>query len=49
MLKADGFLNEKYPGGQEAHKMLLEGENFEVIARGKKNQIVDYEEYIMKT
>jgi alkylated DNA nucleotide flippase Atl1 len=47
-LKADGFLNEKYPGGQEAHKRLLESENFRVIARGKKYQVVDYEKYLMK-
>jgi hypothetical protein len=47
-LKADGFLNEKYPGGQEAHKRLLEGENFRVIARGRQYQVVDYEEYLMK-
>ena len=47
-LKADGFLNEKYPGGQEAHKKLLEGENFRVIARGKKYQVDDYEKYLMK-
>jgi alkylated DNA nucleotide flippase Atl1 len=47
-LKADGFLNEKYPGGQEAHKTLLEGEDFKVIARGKKYQVIDYEKYLMK-
>ena len=47
-LKADGFLNEKYPGGQEAHKRLLEAENFKVIARGKKYQVVDYEKYLVK-
>lgn len=47
-LKADGFLNEKYPGGQEAHKRLLEGENFRVIARGKKYQVVNYEKYLVK-
>jgi hypothetical protein len=47
-LKADGFLNEKYPGGQEAHKRLLEGENLRVIARGKRYQVVDYEKYVMK-
>ena len=45
-LKANGFLNEKYPGGQEAHKRLLEGENFRVIARGKRYQVVDYEKYL---
>jgi len=42
-------LNEKYPGGQEAHKRLLEEENFRVIARGKKYQVVDYEKYLWKT
>jgi len=47
-LKTDGFLNEKYPGGQEAHKRLLERENFRVIARGKKYQVDDYEKYLMK-
>jgi alkylated DNA nucleotide flippase Atl1 len=47
-LKADGFLNEKYPGGQEVHKQLLERENFKVIARGKKYQVVDYEKYLMQ-
>ena len=48
-LKTDGFLNEKYPGGQEAHKRLLEEENFRVIARGKRYQVVDYEKYLWKT
>jgi hypothetical protein len=40
-LKARGFLNEKYPGGQEAHKRLLEREHFKVVARGKKYRVVD--------
>jgi len=48
-LKADGFLNAKYPGGQEAHKRLLEEENFRVIARGKRYQVVDYEKCLWKT
>ena len=47
-LKANGFLNEKYPGGQETHKRLLEIENFKIIARGKKYQVVDYEKYLLK-
>jgi hypothetical protein len=47
-LKADGFLNEKYPGGQEAHKRLLEQEGFKVIARGKKYQVVGFEKYLAK-
>jgi alkylated DNA nucleotide flippase Atl1 len=47
-LKTDGYLNEKFPGGQEAHKRLLEGENFSVIARGKRYKVVNYEKYLMK-
>ena len=46
-LKADGFLNEKYPGGQEEHKKLLEAEGFEIIAKGRKYQVVDHEKYMM--
>jgi alkylated DNA nucleotide flippase Atl1 len=47
-LKADGYLNEKYPGGQEAHKKLLEKENYKIIARGKRYQVADYENYLVK-
>jgi alkylated DNA nucleotide flippase Atl1 len=42
-LKADGFLNEKYPGGQEAHKGLLEKEGHTFIRRGRKFQVADVE------
>jgi len=35
-LKSEGFLNEKYPGGLEAHKRLLEKEGFRVRQKGKK-------------
>lgn len=47
-LKADGFLNEKYPGGQEGQKRLLGKEGFKVIARGKKYQVADFEKYLIK-
>jgi alkylated DNA nucleotide flippase Atl1 len=47
-LKTDGFLNGKYPGGQESHKRLLEIENFRVIARGKEYQVDDYRKYLAK-
>ena len=47
-LKADGFLNEKYPGGQIVHRRLLEKEGFKIIARGKKYQVVNFEKYLMK-
>jgi alkylated DNA nucleotide flippase Atl1 len=45
-LKSDGFLNEKYPGGQEAQKKLLEKEGFKIIARGKKYQVSGYKDFI---
>ncbi len=40
-LKNNGYLNDKYPGGQEAQKCLLESEGLEVIARGKKYQLAN--------
>jgi len=45
-LKSDGFLNEKYPGGQEAQKKLLEKEGFKVVARGKKYQVSNCRDFI---
>jgi alkylated DNA nucleotide flippase Atl1 len=40
-LKSDGFLNDKYPGGQEAQKRLLEMEGLAVKQRGKRFQLDD--------
>lgn len=42
-LKADGFLNEKYPGGLEGQKKRLEKEGHHVVARGKKFQVSGFE------
>jgi alkylated DNA nucleotide flippase Atl1 len=42
-LKADGVLNEKYPGGTEAQKQLLEGEGIKVVNKGKKYFVQDYD------
>lgn len=41
-LKAGGLLNEKYPGGLEAQKALLEQEGHTVIQRGKRYFVKDY-------
>jgi len=46
-LKANGFLNDKYPGGQTAHKKLLEQEGYKVVARGKNYQVDDYHKYLV--
>ena len=45
-LKADGFLNEKYPGGAEAHKRLLENEGFKILQKGKRFVVSDYRKYL---
>ena len=46
-LKADGYLNPKYPGGQEAHKKLLEQEGYEVVQKGKKYLVQDFQKYLI--
>jgi alkylated DNA nucleotide flippase Atl1 len=35
-LRSDGYLNDKYPGGQENQKRRLEKEGLTVKPRGKK-------------
>jgi alkylated DNA nucleotide flippase Atl1 len=45
-LKTGGFLNEKYPGGVEAHREKLEAEGFEVVEHGKKLLVVDYQSFV---
>ncbi|HVP11727.1 MAG TPA: hypothetical protein VMV94_11140, partial [Phycisphaerae bacterium] len=46
-LKADGFLNEKYPGGLEGHKRHLTEEGYAVVARGKRYQVAGFRTYLM--
>ncbi|MEM2088965.1 MAG: MGMT family protein [Thermoproteota archaeon] len=45
-LKSGGFLNEKYPGGAEAHRKLLEKEGFRIMRKGRKLVVNDYEKYL---
>jgi len=45
-LKTRGFLNEKYPGGAEAHKRLLEREGFKIIQKGRKFVVDNYEKHL---
>lgn len=45
-LKANGFLNEKYPSGSEAQKALLEKEGFKVMQKGKKYMVRDYQDFL---
>ena len=46
-LKANGFLNEKYPGGLEAHKRLLENEGFKIKQKGRKYFVNDYVKHLI--
>jgi hypothetical protein len=45
-LKPGGFLNEKYPGGAEAHRELLEKEGFKVVGKGRRFVVSDYQKYL---
>jgi len=46
-LKAGGFLNEKYPGGAEAHMKLLLEEGFNIIQKGRRFLVDSYEQYLI--
>jgi len=46
-LKTGGVINEKYPGGVEVQRKLLEKEGHEVAQKGKKYVVVDYEKSLM--
>ncbi len=43
-----GVINEKYPGGAEYQKKLLEGEGHTVLKKGKKFIVLDYEKALIK-
>jgi len=45
-LKKNGMLNEKYPGGIERHKKLLEKEGHEIMKKGKRFVVANYEKFL---
>lgn len=47
-LKVGGVINEKYPGGVEGQKKLLQREGHQVIQKGSKYVVVDYEKFLAK-
>jgi hypothetical protein len=47
-LKKDGELNEKYPGGIEVQKALLEEEGHEIVKKGKRCFVKDYEKKLFE-
>ena len=49
-LKANGELNEKYPGGIESQKEKLEAEGHTILSKGRKNiryYVKDYEKVLL--
>jgi alkylated DNA nucleotide flippase Atl1 len=47
-LKTDGVLNDKYPGGAEGQKKLLEREGHKIVQKGKKFAVMDYQKSLVK-
>lgn len=47
-LKKDGELNEKYPDGLDGQKLLLELEGHEILKKGKRYFVKDYQEKLFK-
>jgi alkylated DNA nucleotide flippase Atl1 len=45
-LKAEGLLNEKYPGGIESQKKLLEMEGLEIIKKRKNYVVAEFKKHI---
>lgn len=41
-------MNEKYPGGVEAQRELLEREGHKVVQKGKKYIVVDFEKCLVE-
>ena len=47
-LKTGGILNEKYPGGVEGQRKLLEMEGHKVAKKGKNYVVLNYEKVLAK-
>jgi len=47
-LKSSGIINEKYPGGVEAQKRLLEKEGHKVVQKGKNYRVADFEKCLVQ-
>lgn len=47
-LKTGGVINEKYPGGVEVQKKLLQQEGHKIVRKGKKHIVVDFEKRLMR-
>ena len=48
VIKNDGALNEKFPGGEKSHAGLLKAEGFHIEAAGKrKPRVADFEKHVV--
>ena len=47
-LKNGGIINEKYPGGVEGQKRLLEKEGHKIIQKGRKFKVENFEKYLVE-
>lgn len=47
-LKSGGEINQKYPGGAEAQKKILEDEGHKIIQKGKKYIVADYQKSLVR-
>ncbi len=47
-LKTGGVINAKYPGGIEVQKKLLEKEGHEVVQKGKKYIVTNYQKSLIR-
>jgi alkylated DNA nucleotide flippase Atl1 len=45
-LKTGGVINEKYPGGVNSQRELLKKEGHQVVQKGKKFFVAEYEKYL---
>jgi alkylated DNA nucleotide flippase Atl1 len=46
-LKVDGYLNEKYPGGANAQRAMLEEEGFTITKKGSRYRVENYQEHLV--
>lgn len=47
-LKSNGEINNKFPGGVKRQIKLLEAEGFEIVRKGNKFFVKDFEKYLVK-
>jgi len=47
-LKTGGVINEKYPGGVEAQRKLLEKEGHQIVQKGKNYVVVNHEKSLVQ-